>query len=281
MTMEKKKSFILFADFMPAVSVLTDGQAGKLFKQIFAYVNGLEVSMPEDAAIAAMFVMFRTQIDRETEKWTEKSRKNREISHRRKYYTGASADDGKHRTISNDNVGHRTTSNDNVGHRTTSNDILNNNDSVNDNVSDNVTDNGTDIGTDNVTDSAGLEYSDSLMPGGEEHYSFDEIWRMYGKPSGNVVNLRERWNQLSETDKAAIFEYVPKYVASRPEVRYRKNFENFLSLRVWENEPLTITSVDYGNQTSHQPDEGRRQAAMQGAAELLRDILDGDERPTA
>ena len=253
----KKKSFVLFADFVTAVSVLTDEQAGRLFKQIYAYVNDLEVSKSQDPAIAAMFEMFRTQIDRETEKWAEKCRRNKEYSHMRKCYARkVSADVGRHLPVSDDNSGHPTASDV----------ILNENDSDND--SDNV----------NANDSEGLETVVSMKPKADERYTFDEIWRMYGKNVGNVSTLREKWNLLSEADKAAIFEYVPGYVASRPEVRYRRNFENFLSLRVWENEPLTYDS--HGNETSHQPNASRRQSAVQDAAGLMREYLD-DEQPDA
>ena len=255
----KKKSFVLFADFVTAVSVLTDEQAGKLFKLIFAYVNDMEISKSQDPAIAAMFEMFRTQIDREAEKWAEKCRRNKEYSHMRKCYARkVSADVGRHLPVSDDNLGHPTTSDV----------ILNENDSDNDSDNDNV----------NANDSEGLETVVSLKPKADERYTFDEIWRMYGKPYGNVSTLREKWNLLSEADKAAIFEYVPRYVASRPEVRYRRNFENFLSLRVWENEPLTNDS--HGNETSSQPNASRRQSAVQGAAGLMREYLD-DEQPDA
>lgn len=261
-TNQKKKSFVLFADFVTAVSVLTDEQAGRLFKQIYAYVNDLEVSKSQDPAIAAMFEMFRTQIDREAEKWAEKCRRNKEFSHMRKCYARkVSADAGRHPPVSDDNSGHPTTSDV----------ILNENDSDND--SDIVND------SDNVSDSEGLETVVSMKPKEDERYPFDEIWKMYGKPVGNVSTLREKWNLLSEADKAAIFEYVPGYVASRPEVRYRRNFENFLSLRVWENEPLTNDS--YGNETSHQPNASRRQSAVQDASGLMQEYLGDEEQPDA
>ena len=259
---QKKKSFVLFADFMTAVSVLTDEQAGRLFKMIFAYVNGKDFSKADDPAIAAMFEMFRTQIDREAEKWAEKCRRNKEYSHMRKCYARTvSADVGRHPPISDDN--HRQPSTSDV--------ILNDNvnDTDNENVNVSVND----------SDSGGLETVVSLKPDTDERYPFDEIWRMYGKPIGNVSTLREKWNLLSEADKAAIFEYVPGYVASRPEVRYRRNFENFLSLKVWENEPLT--NDNHGNETSHQPDPARRQSVTQDAAGLMREYLDGDGQPVA
>ena len=176
---------------------------------------------------------------------------------RKCYARKVSADVGRHLPVSDDNPGYPTTSDV----------ILNENDSDNDSDNDNV----------NANDSEGLETVVPMKPKADERYTFDEIWRMYGKPYGNVSTLREKWNLLSEADKAAIFEYVPRYVTSRPEVRYRRNFENFLSLRVWENEPLTNDS--HGNETS-QPNASRRQSAVQDAAGLMREYLD-DEQPDA
>lgn len=256
-----KKSFVLFADSISSVKLLTDEQAGKLFKQILEYVNGMEVSQSEDPAIAIMFETFRTMIDREHEKWEEKCRKNKEASHKRKCYKKKASRDVATLPTSDDDHCQPPISDDSHRQPSVSDVIL----SDSDNDSDN--------------DSEGLEANASLKPKTGERYPFDEIWRMYGKPYGDVSTLREKWNKLPETDKAAIFEYVPRYVATRPEVRYRKNFENFLSLKVWENEPLTNES--YGNETSHQRDVSRRQSAMHDAAGLMREYLDGDGQPVA
>ena len=178
---QKKKSFVLFADFMTAVSVLTDEQAGRLFKMIFAYVNGKDFSKADDPAIAAMFEMFRTQIDREAEKWAEKCRRNKEYSHMRKCYARTvSADVGRHPPISDDNIRQPSTS-----------DVILN-DNVNDTDNENV--------SVNESDSEGLETVVSLKPDIDERYPFDEIWRMYGKPIGNVSTLREMWNLLPLED---------------------------------------------------------------------------------
>ena len=181
-------------------------------------------------------------------------------SHMRKCYARkVSADVGRHLPVSDDNPGHPTAS-----------DVILN-DNVNDTDNENV--------SVNESDSEGLETVVSMKPKEDERYPFDEIWKMYGKPVGNVSTLREKWNLLSEADKAAIFEYVPGYVASRPEVRYRRNFENFLSLKVWENEPLT--NDNHGNETNHQPDAGRRQSAVQDAAGLMREYLDDEGQSVA
>ena len=246
----RKSSFILFADFMAAVLALADEQAGKLFKLIFLYVNGMDSPKPEDPAVAAMFEMFRVQIDRENEKWEERCRKNRENSHKRKCYGADSIPEiGRHPPASIDNNGGQQIPDV----------ILNDNDSDNENE--------------------GLETSVSMKPVIGRNYPFDTIWELYGKPIGDVKTLREKWNLLPEVDKAAIYDYVPRYVASRPEVRYRKNFENFLSQRVWETEPLTQFSNE--NRTNIESDAARRQSAIQNASELVREILADDDLPGA
>lgn len=248
----KKKSFILFADFMNAVNVLSNEQAGRLFKLVFAYVNGLNTPKSEDPAIAAMFEMFRSQIDRETEKWLEICWKNKENSHKRNCYIQKNAADVER---------HRPISADKDGCPPTSDDILNDNDS------------------DNVCDSEPLSTSITKNTLTDNQYSFDGIWKLYGKFVGDEAFLRKRWGLLSDVDKAAIYEYVPGYVASRPMVMFRKNFENFLSQRVWENEPLNYRN--YGNQARHEPNATRSQSVMQDAAELIQELLGDDSHSIA
>jgi hypothetical protein len=99
----------------------------------------------------------------------------------------------------------------------------------NDNNSDN--DNKTDNDDDNAD---ALIISDASV----SDCSFETVWKMYGKPVGKVEVLKAKWNSLSAKNKDNILDYIPLYVASTPEVRYRKNFENFLSERYWETHPL-------------------------------------------
>lgn len=245
---KQKKSFVLFADFMPAIFALSDEQAGKLFKLIFLYANDMDLPQIEDNGIKAMFEMLRTLIDRENEKWEERCRKNRENSHKRKCYGADSIPEiGRHPPASIENNGGQQIP-----------DVI-----LNDNDSDNEIE--------------GLETSVSMKPVIGRNYPFDTIWELYGKPIGDAKALREKWNLLPEVDKAAIYDYVPRYVASRPEVRYRKNFENFLSQRVWETEPLSQFSN--GNRTNIESDAARRQSAIQNTSELVREILADDNQP--
>lgn len=62
----------------------------------------------------------------------------------------------------------------------------------------------------------------------ETNFPFQVIWGMYGK-KGSVKVAKQRYEKLSETKRAIVFDHVPKYVASTPEIQYRKNFEVYIN----------------------------------------------------
>jgi uncharacterized phage protein (TIGR02220 family) len=67
--MKSKKSFILYNDQREVIETLTDEQVGKLFKALFAYVDGEAVNLEPIVNIA--FINIRQSIDRAVEKWEE------------------------------------------------------------------------------------------------------------------------------------------------------------------------------------------------------------------
>jgi hypothetical protein len=115
----------------------------------------------------------------------------------------------------------------------------------------------------------------------DEEHSFDEIWEMYGKPIGDVEQLRQRWQQLSLDEKKKIFEYIPKYVMARPDSKYRKDFFNFLTYRTWETEPLTSNISYNGSNNQHSPSTNgaKRAVALQNTQQLVSQLLDGNNEP--
>ena len=118
----------------------------------------------------------------------------------------------------------------------------------------------------------------------EEDFPFDKIWEMYDKKVGNVAALRETWKTLSADEKRKIFEYVPIYLRVRPDRKYRKNFENFLSCLTWETEPITLNELKNGSNTyrnSPQSNETRRELAQQNSLQLVSKLLGGSDEPTA
>lgn len=82
---EKKKSFLLYVDRKKEISMLSDEQAGKLFKAVFEYADSGTETEFEELALALMFSVFKSQIDANAEKYAEKAERNR------KYYQSKKA----------------------------------------------------------------------------------------------------------------------------------------------------------------------------------------------
>jgi len=66
-----KKSFVLYSDQRNVVDLLTDEQAGKLFKHLFAYVND-ENPVTDDQLITIAFAPIKQQLKRDLVKYEEK-----------------------------------------------------------------------------------------------------------------------------------------------------------------------------------------------------------------
>ena len=208
MTKKEIKSIILHLDSAAAIDYLTDEQAGILIKAILRYGRNGQMLESSDTALTALFTMLCTQIDRDHRKYEERCERN--VANAKKRYEKLHPDEPQPPTACDGMQSHPS-----AGH--------NDNDSDNDNKTDNDDDNADAFIISNASVS---------------DYSFETVWEMYGKPVGNVEVLKAKWNSLSAKNKDIILDYIPHYVASTPEIRYRKNFENFLSERYWETHPL-------------------------------------------
>jgi len=65
----KRKSFVLHKDSLEILPDLTDDQAGKLFKAIYAYQIGEDIKL--DQIVKMVFLPFKNQFARDDEKYTE------------------------------------------------------------------------------------------------------------------------------------------------------------------------------------------------------------------
>lgn len=75
--MEDKKSFVLYTEYEEPISDLSDEEAGKLFKEIFAYVrSGTENNLEGVAKMAFKFI--KKDIDINNQKYAETLEKRRE-----------------------------------------------------------------------------------------------------------------------------------------------------------------------------------------------------------
>ena len=248
MAKKEIKSIILYLDSAVAIDYLTDEQAGILFKAVLCYGRNGQMLESSDTALTALFTMLCTQIDRDHKKYEERCERN--VTNAKKRYEKQHQDE-QPPAIACD----RMPPHPNACH--------------NDNNSDNETE--TDNKTDNDDDNANALI---ISEGSGADYSFEKVWEMYGKPVGNVEVLKEKWNSLSAKNKDNILSYIPQYVASTPEVRYRKNFDNFLSERYWETHPLNTIQNETTSNTypTLNGTERRKRDVCQNAVKAIANI---------
>lgn len=69
--------------------------------------------------------------------------------------------------------------------------------------------------------------------------SFEDFWNLYDKKAGLKIKIEKKWNKLTDKERQDIMNYIPKYIGSQPEKRFRKNPETFLNNRSWEDEIIS------------------------------------------
>ena len=75
---QEKNNFLLYKDFKSTIDILTDEQAGKLIKAVFAYVNGRVEPNFKDGMLIVAFNVLKSQLERDLKKYKEIAEKNRE-----------------------------------------------------------------------------------------------------------------------------------------------------------------------------------------------------------
>lgn len=70
----------------------------------------------------------------------------------------------------------------------------------------------------------------------KDEYTFQRAWDLYQKKVGCKEKLERKWNSMSLKDRKAATEYIPAYVLSTSDKKFRKNFQTFLNQRGWEDE---------------------------------------------
>lgn len=81
--MAERNSFILYVDTKPQWDMLDDHQAATLIRALFAYVQNGEQLVTEDGMLAMAFSFMAQQIDRDSEKWTKRCKRNAESARKR------------------------------------------------------------------------------------------------------------------------------------------------------------------------------------------------------
>lgn len=278
MRMDRKiKSFAVSISNAEAVSCLDDAMAGRLFKALFDYASCGTVPKWNDKALTAVFSMFRSQIDKSIEAYQEKCEKNA-INARKRYATmngnkPKAAEGGRLPSHTNASQRNRTVA--------AASGCIPNEDNYNSNFKEEKLINNT-LEDQKIIVQEDITSQPEHDKTSQIDSSFDHVWAMYGKPIGNKAQLEKQWNELSDEEREAILDYVPRYVAARPDPKYRKNFCNFLAGRTWETEQIMPTT--YGKYKRNADTISKeREYARNDATSLTEELIakcnaDGSEK---
>lgn len=78
-------------------------------------------------------------------------------------------------------------------------------------------------------------------------YPFNEFWDKYDKKRGDNPKIKKMWDKLSEQDRQDIMEYIPFYINSQPDKKYRKDPQTFLNNKAWKDELINEKNGEYDN----------------------------------
>lgn len=274
----KIKSFAVCINNAEAVSCLDDMMAGRLFKALFDYASNGTVPKWNDKALTAVFSMFKSQIDKSIEAYHEKCEKNA-MNARKRY---ATMNGNKSEASEGGRLPSHTTASQRNRTVAAASGCIPNGDNYNSNFKEEKLINNT------LEDQKIIVQEDITSQLGHDKISqidrsFDRVWAMYGKPVGNKTQLEKQWSGLSDEEREAILDYVPRYVAARPDPKYRKNFCNFLAGRTWETEQIMPTT--YGKYKRNADTISKeRECARNDATRLTEELIakcDADDEEKA
>lgn len=72
--------------------------------------------------------------------------------------------------------------------------------------------------------------------------TFDDFWNLYDHKQDRKACI-PKWNSLTQKEKEEIMEYLPAYIQSTPDKKFRKYPETFLNNKSWNNEITTNKST--------------------------------------
>ena len=250
---KEANTILLFTEHRAAIDYLSDEDAGKLIKALFAYVD--ESQLPDfNGPMMSLFTVIRTQIDRSHEAYKAKCERN-SANAKKRFATHSASTTASPGNPSQANVSERMPPHTDASLP-------------------NPTPNQNPIPNPSIDDGVDTHIINDAEVAENEGYSFDMIWDLYDKHVGNVESLRNTWATLSADEKRKIFDYVTIYVRVRPDRKYRKNFENFLACRTWETEPINQTDINGStNQYGNQSNESRRETAHRNATMLITKLI--------
>ena len=196
----KRKSFLLYADIEESINQLSADQAGKLFKQIVAYVNRKQVVQNDDPLVSLLFCMIKKQLDRDAVKYDQ-------IVEKRRKAGIASADKRKQMSANGNISQHMPT--DNVTVTVTGNENGNGNGNRNESVINKI-----------------------HRPGFSD--KFESFYHEYDYDVDKTGTFFE-WQKLTPADQIQAIKFLQAY-QSEFQKGYRQHPKNYLAKKRWQDE---------------------------------------------
>lgn len=97
--------------------------------------------------------------------------------------------------------------------------------------------------------------------------TFEDFWTGYEK-KGNRQQAEAQWARLKQSDREAVMDRLPDYIATKPEKVYRPDGQRFLKHRTWEDELIAPPATAPKHQTN---DEYLRASAEAAARKYATD----------
>jgi len=72
---------------------------------------------------------------------------------------------------------------------------------------------------------------------------FEIFWNLYDKKTGKKEKIKSKWDQLSIDVQEKILDYIPKYIESQPDKKFRKNPETFFNNEGWNDEIIAKEDI--------------------------------------
>lgn len=74
--------------------------------------------------------------------------------------------------------------------------------------------------------------------------SFDEVWNLYEKKTGDKEKLIVKWGKLKDEEREAVMQHIPKYKIAKPDKQFRKDFQTYLNNKAWNDEIIGETKLE-------------------------------------
>jgi len=91
------------------------------------------------------------------------------------------------------------------------------------------------------TDKAPIERDIAIIP-------FSKFWDLYDKKIGNNTRVEKKWYSLTNKERLAAMDFIPKYIQAQPNKQFRKNPETFLNNKSWNDEIVSYIRNSAYNQ---------------------------------